>query len=65
MNSELKKRIAQAQAAADDAFWEAVTKAFPEATAGDLSPEATFSFGEASSAAITEWVENNVPGSKQ
>jgi hypothetical protein len=46
---------------ADDAFWEVVSKRFPTAETGDLSPEQTITFRRAATAAIKEWIGNNVP----
>ena len=46
---------------AEDAFWNVICDAFPEATHGDLSPERTISFSNAVEDAVNEWINNNVP----
>jgi hypothetical protein len=46
---------------AQDAFWDAVVKRFPEAKHGDLSPGATVVLHDAEEEAIKEWIHNNVP----
>lgn len=44
-----------------EAFWKVVAKRYPSAKYGDLSPHADFALKRAAEAAITEWVEENVP----
>src|SRR5581483_7233863 len=46
---------------AQEAFWDAVVKRFPDAKFGDLSPVSAVALDEAEQAAIEEWVRNNVP----
>lgn len=44
-----------------DLFWGRITLAFPEATSGDLSPDAEVHLERAARAATEEWVSANVP----
>lgn len=44
-----------------DAFWGVVARSFPEATTGDLSIDRDIALSMAATAAIAEWVANNVP----
>ena len=54
-------RIDDVLVSADDAFWQEVAQAFPEAEFGDFSPEQTIAWEAAARAAIEGWVANNVP----
>ena len=45
---------------ASDAFWKVIATKFP-ANSGDLGFENTLSFESAARAAVTEWLDNNVP----
>lgn len=58
---DIETRIAQAIDNADEAFWSAVAKVFPEAVSGDISVESTARFNEASHSAVRHWVVNNLP----
>lgn len=42
-------------------FWNKVFEIFPEAEAGDLSPQETEKFWKATSSAISEWYKSNLP----
>ncbi len=53
-------RIKKALNKGEDAFWEAVAAQFPEATSGDLSPDAVFAIRRAMEQAIQAWVDANV-----
>lgn len=44
-----------------DAFWRVVAGRFPEAKTGDLSPLRDLALTLAATAAIEEWIANNVP----
>lgn len=44
-----------------DAFWECITRRFPEAKTGDLSPLISFHLTQAAESAVREWVFANVP----
>lgn len=59
-----KEHLARVVADADDAFWSVITKAFPEAKHGDLSPEASARLALSQARAVVEWIENNVPEAK-
>ena len=53
------RRIIEATEKAMDRFWASVTKSFPEAQSGDLSPSMTFYFSEVCEQAVREWAEAN------
>jgi hypothetical protein len=42
-----------------EAFWSTLAHHFPDATAGDLSPERTIGLQMAAEEAIKEWIESN------
>lgn len=48
-----------------DAFWECITRRFPEAKTGDLSPLILFRLTEAAESAVKEWVFANVPNRRR
>jgi hypothetical protein len=62
MTNELIARIEQTRKLAEDAFWAVVAEKFPEATAGDFDPLASFAMENRMREWITSWVEGNVPG---
>ena len=41
-------------------FWAAIAKSYPTAKTGDLSPDKSFALKRAATAAVKEWVEENV-----
>lgn len=43
-----------------DAFWETITRRFPEAKTGDLSPLISLGLIQAAESAVAEWVSANV-----
>lgn len=47
-----------------DAFWECITRGFPEAKTGDLSPLISLRLTQAAESAVNEWVFANVPKSR-
>ncbi|MBA4372258.1 MAG: hypothetical protein C0402_05300 [Thermodesulfovibrio sp.] len=57
----LQSRISAACTAADDAFWAAVVKAFPEIKTGDFPPLALNQWDCCVKDAITTWVHGNRP----
>lgn len=59
-----EQRIADAVRKASDAFWESVATAFPEARAGDFSPEDTYAWDTACERAVRTWVGYNVPATE-
>ena len=54
-----QQRIQEATALAQEAFWTAIAKAFPEAKSGDFPPDATAAFAAACDEAATTWVRGN------
>jgi len=56
-----KREIALVAEEALDRFWASVAAAYPQAKTGDLSPGADIPLRRAAVAAVTEWVESNVP----
>jgi hypothetical protein len=54
------ERIMSATRKAEEAFWEAVAKEFPEATSGDLDPGAAVNLTQAMERAVRTWVDYNV-----
>ena len=42
-----------------EAFWNVITRHYPEAEAGDLSPLRTIRLQMAAEEAVQEWIENN------
>lgn len=53
-------RIKTALRNGEDAFWAAVSESFPEATSGDLAPDASHALTRAMERAIEAWVDANV-----
>lgn len=58
--ASIEARVVRAIHDARLAFWRAVGDAFPEATTGDVDPLAALQWAEASSRAVSGWVEGNV-----
>ena len=56
-----KKSVDSAVEDALEAFWASIAASYPQAKHGDLSPSATASLKRAASAAISEWIDSNVP----
>jgi len=54
-------RMKKAMQDADDAFWEVIAKAFPEAKTGDFDPSDQERWEQAMWNAMTTWVSWNVP----
>lgn len=54
-------RITPSIAAAQDAFFAALAKAWPEATSGDLYPHEQIKFEDAAAQAARSWISANVP----
>lgn len=54
-------RLDTALQSALDAFWSAFAKAYPEATTGDLSPDALMPFEASARLACAAWVQSNAP----
>jgi hypothetical protein len=61
MAAARERRIAVTIEAASQAFWNTVAAHWPEATTGDFPPDATLDWSRAAQAAVTVWVEGNVP----
>lgn len=59
--NEQTKHLATIAQAAQDVFWAAIVKQFPNAKSGDFPPDATFAFNEACTEAVRVWAEYNVP----
>jgi len=57
--SKNEARMAEAIEDAEIAFWSVIVDAYPEATHGDFSPEATFALDAALKEAVTLWLEWN------
>jgi len=57
--SKNEARMAEAIEDAEIAFWSVIVDAYPEATHGDFSPEATFALDAALKVAVTLWLEWN------
>jgi hypothetical protein len=49
---------------AEDAFWQVIASAYPEAKSGDLDPLVEHHLVETMVAAAKRWVQLNVPGGK-
>ena len=58
---DMQLRILDAKRLAQDAFWSALAKQFPEATSGDFPPDAAFLFDSACSSAVSVWLKGNMP----
>lgn len=58
--SDIDTRIREAVECGLAAFWEQVAAAFPEACAGDLSPDADHALRSSASLAARIWVVTNV-----
>jgi hypothetical protein len=54
-------QISQLADKAMEEFWDVITKEFPAAKSGDLSPDRTIGLRIAAEEAIEEWIANNVP----
>lgn len=55
------ERLGAALEAAEEAFWEAIARRYPECKTGDLDPESQIRFSQAAKAAAEAWVEANEP----
>ncbi len=56
----MNERMRAAVGAAQDAFWEKIAEAYPEAKHGDFPPDATVAFDDACARAVNAWVMFNV-----
>ena len=61
----MQKRIANAVEEAQEAFWAAIGKAFPEIKTGDFPPDAQAAFDAACESAVETWVTGNSRDIKQ
>ena len=59
MVKEIEQRIKEASEKAQEAFWNEIVKAFPEAKYGDIAPELIIAFDEMCEKVITHWVNTN------
>ena len=62
---EANKDIHEVLEIAEDAFWEAVGKEYPQVKTGDFPFNEIFALGRAMESAIKIWVELNVPDESQ
>lgn len=46
---------------AQAAFWEVITRSYPDVKSGEFSPHASFTFDDACRAALREWLATNRP----
>ena len=61
MNGLAADRIRFAIARADEAFWDAISEAFPEATTGDLAPDDLLLWESARNRVVMTWLSANTP----
>jgi len=61
---DVKRKIPCAVRSGLNAFWDRISKSFPEAKTGDLSPNMTNALDNIAEVAVEEWVKFNVKGSK-
>lgn len=59
MTTSIEDRISNAVSEAEDAFWQAIARAFPEAKSGDLDPLTVVSLQNHMTDAAKKWVESN------
>jgi hypothetical protein len=57
----IAQRIFEAKQAADDAFWDAFAKHFPEVPSGDFPPQAETAWSDAATEAVFTWLITNHP----
>jgi hypothetical protein len=62
LKPDFEQRAKSVAGEAQEAFWTRVVGGFPEAEAGDFSPEKTTQFMQACEQAVSSWAELNVPG---
>lgn len=58
---ETEARIAKAIECANDAFWNVIAAAFPEATSGDLAPDAELEMSQGQESIVKTWLQVNAP----
>lgn len=59
--SDIQNRANTAINAARDSFWTTLRQQYPEITTGDLSPEMSVEFEDATARAAKEWIAHNAP----
>jgi hypothetical protein len=62
LKPEFEQRVKSVAGGAQEAFWNNVVDAFPQADGGDVEPLEVLRFNQVCESVVRQWVELNVPG---